>query len=392
MADDWGLLEPLGAAASATSDDAVLAALVEVERGLVRAWGDVLDDDLSAVAAALDARALDREALLAGARSGGVPVIALVEQLRAQAEAIADGAGDRVHAGATSQDILDSALVLVARAALAEARGHLVTAGDALAALAGQERDTTSIARTLGQHAEPSTIGVTVAGWLDGMSSAIEAVDGTVFPVQLGGAVGTGEAFDRLARRVDAANELRAALAAQLGLADPGRAWHTERSPILRIAGTAALVAAALGRIGREIAFLARTEIGEVALASTGGSSAMPHKRNPVDAVLLTANGLRAPGLIATVHAASVSQDARPAGEWHAEWQALRGLVRLALESATAAAGLAQGLRIDRDAVARNVAMSAHLETGSAATLAASARIVATAAERFRSLTTKDAS
>ncbi|WP_164990430.1 lyase family protein [Agromyces albus] len=392
MADDWGLLEPLGAAASATSDDAVLAALVEVERGLVRAWGDVLGDNLSAVAAALDAGALDREALLAGARSGGVPVIALVEQLRAQAEAIGEGAGDRVHAGATSQDILDSALVLVARAALAEARGHLVIAGAALVALAAQERDTGSIARTLGQHAEPTTIGVSVAGWLDGVSSAIEAVDGTVFPVQLGGAVGTGAAFDRIAGRAGAAAELRAALAAELGLADPGRAWHTERSPILRIAGTAALVATTLGRIGREVAFLARTEIGEVALASTGGSSAMPHKRNPVDAVLLTANGLRAPGLIATVHAASVSQDARPPGEWHAEWQALRGLVRLALESAAAAAGLAGGLTIDRDAVARNAAMSAHLENHPAPTLAASARIVAAATERFRSLTPKDAS
>ena len=139
MADDWGLLEPLGAAASATSDDAVLAALVEVERGLLRAWGGVLDEDLSADAAALDAGTLDREALLAGARSGGVPVIALVGQLRAQAEAIGEGAGDRVHAGATSQDILDSALVLVARDALAEARGHLAAAGGALVALARQD-------------------------------------------------------------------------------------------------------------------------------------------------------------------------------------------------------------------------------------------------------------
>ncbi len=118
----------------------------------------------------------------------------------------------------------------------------------------------------------------------------------------------------------------------------------------------------------------------------------MPHKRNPVDAVLLTRNGLRAPGLIATVHAASVSQDARPAGEWHAEWQALRGLVRLALESADAAAGLAEGLTIERDAVARNAAMARAVETTLPATLAASARIVAAATARFRSLTTKDAS
>lgn len=392
MTEDWGLLEPLGASAAATSDDSVLAALVEVERALVRAWGELLSEDLDAVAEALDVATLDRDGLLAGGRVGGLPVIALVEQLRTQAETVVTGAGDRVHAGATSQDILDTALVLVARSALAETREHLVSTGEALAALAEGQRDALSIARTLGQHAAPSTVGVMLAGWLDGVSSALGAIDGTVFPVQLGGAVGTGEAFDRHAGRDDATTVLRAALARDLGLADPGRSWHTERSAILHIAGTAALVVATLGRVGRDVAFLARTEIGEVVLASTGGSSAMPHKRNPVDAVLLTANGLRAPGLLATVHAASVSQDARPAGEWHAEWQALRGLVRLALESADAADALFAGLTIDRDAVARNRAASAELEREPAETLAASARVVAAAAERFHSLTTEAAS
>jgi len=392
MTDDWGLLEPLGASAAATSDDAVLAALVEVERALIRAWGHVLGEDLDSVAGALDVAALDRDGLLAGTRSGGVPVIALVEQLRAQAESVTTGAGDRVHTGATSQDILDSALVLVARAGLAETRGHLVSTGEALVVLAEGERHTVSIARTLGQHAAPSTVGVTIAGWLDGVSSALEAIDDTVFPVQLGGAVGTGEAFDRRAGRVDATPELRAAVADDLGLADPGRSWHSERSPILHIADPAAIVVAALGRIGRDVAFLARTEIGEVVLAATGGSSAMPHKRNPVDAVLLTANGLRAPGLLATVHAASVSQDARPAGEWHAEWQALRGLLRLALESADAADAVVAGLTIDPEAVARNHSLSRELDRDPAATLAASARIVRAASERFRSLTTETTS
>ena len=384
MADDWGLLEPLGGAATATTgDDAMLAALVEVERALLRAWARVGDGDAAAIADALDEEILDRAALVAGTRAGGVPVIPLVEQLRAQAEAAVAGSGARVHAGATSQDILDSALVLVCLTALVEARDHLVAAGSALAALAESERETVSIARTLGQHAAPSTIGVTVAGWLDGVSSAVEAIDATEFPVQLGGAVGTGEAFDRIADRPDATGDLRAALAAELGLADLRRSWHTERTPILRIAGTAALVTAALGRIGRDIAFLARSEIGEVVLGSTGGSSAMPHKRNPVDAVLLTANALRAPGLLSTVHAASVSQDARPTGEWHAEWQALRGLARLALESAEAASGLVATLDVDRTAVARNGALSPGLERDAEPTLAASARIVAAATERF---------
>ncbi len=360
---DWGLLEPLGGAAAAASDDAVLAALVDVERALMLAWGDVADDaddparaEARAAAADLRVESLDAAALLAGAREGGVPVIPLVAQLRAQAEAAHPGSGRHVHDGATSQDILDSGLVLVAKRVLDAVRGRLLAGGASLDALADAERSTVSIARTLGQHAEATTVGAHVATWLDGVTSAIEAVDAAPFPVQLGGAVGTGLAFDE--REPGVTPRLRAATAAHLGLDDPRRAWHTERTPVLAIGNAAAAVVAVCARIGRDVAFLARTEIGELGVARAGGSSAMPHKRNPVDAVLLTANGLRAAGLVATLHAAAVSQDARPTGEWHAEWQAFRSLLRLAAESADAAADLVAGLTVEHDAIERTLGLS----------------------------------
>ena len=351
---DWGLLEPLSAYAGFASDDAVLTALVDVERALLLAWTDEDGTPASASVAAdaLDPSRLDRAALSAGARYGGVVVIPLVEQLRRQAEDAAPGSGGWVHRGGTSQDVLDSALVLTARRAIASARDGLLTAGRRLAELAEAERPTLTVARTLGQQAGVTTLGAAAASWLDGIGASIRHLDELDFPVQLGGSVGTGEAFDVLAGDPGAYGRLRSASARLLELDDPGTAWHAERSAVLRIAQAAAAAVAALGRYGRDLVFLSRTEIAEVRLSSGGGSSAMPHKRNPVDAVLLTANALRAPGLLATVHAAAVSSDARPAGEWHAEWQALRGLLRLLLESAAVAADLDP--RVDHDAVERN--------------------------------------
>ena len=351
---DWGLLEPLSAHAGLASDDAVLAALVDVERALMLAWTEErgTPDVVSRAADALDPATLDRPALREGARAGGVAVIPLVEQLRRQAEAAAPGSGGWVHRGATSQDVLDSALVLTAQRCVAQARAGLLRAGQRLATLAEEERSTLTVARTLGQHAGGTTVGATVASWLDGITAAVRQLDQLTFAVQLGGSVATGEAFAVLSGEPAAAERLRSATARLLGLDDPGAAWHTERSASLRIAQAAASAVAALGRYARDLVFLSRTELGEVHFAVAGGSSAMPHKKNPIGAVLLTANALRASGLLATVHAAAVSSDARPAGEWHAEWQALRGLLRLLLESAALAGEL--DFAFDRAAVERN--------------------------------------
>ena len=384
---DWGLIDPGAADASGTDDDAVLAAMVEVERALLRAWARVLGESLDTAADSLDAAALDRAGLRDGVARDGVPVVALVRALRAQLEA-AGLPNDRLHLGATSQDVVDTALMLVARAALRAARGSLVDAGRGLAALAEAERRSPRIARSVARHAEASTLGVLAAGWLDGVSSAIATIDDAVFPVQFGGAVGTGTAADAAAGRPDAVDPVRAELAAGLGLTDPGRSWHTERTPVLAVAATASAVVAALGRIAGDVTLLSREEIAEVRLAGGGGSSAMPHKRNPVDAVAVTAAAVEAPALLQVVASAAVAGDERSAGRWHAEWTSLRRLARLARSSATTTARLVDGLSLDRDRAAALLAQAgpAGARPDRDVLAAASDRIVARARSRFTRL------
>lgn len=384
---DWGLIDPGAADAAGTDDEAVLVAMVDVERALLRAWGSVLDEFLDAQADALDESALDREALREGVVRDAVPVVALVPALRSQLEA-AGLAADRLHLGATSQDVVDTALMLVARDALRAARGYLVEAGRGLVAIARSEPHSTRIARSLARHAEASTLGVLAAGWLDGVSSSIDAIDATVFPVQFGGAVGTGTAADAAAGRPGTADAVRHELASRLGLVDPGRSWHAERTPVLGVASAAATVVAALGRIAGDATFLSREEIGEVRLTSAGGSSAMPHKRNPVDAVAITAAALEAPALLQVLASAAVAGDERSAGRWHTEWTSLRRLARLARSSSAAASRLVAGLGFDRDRAAAIVAQAgpAGARPDRDLLAAASDRIVDRAAARFTAL------
>ena len=253
---------------------------------------------------------------------------------------------ERLHLGATSQDVVDTALMLVAQRTLVAARSALAEAGRGLATLAEAERRSPRIARSLARHAEASTLGVLAAGWLDGVSSAIAAIDAAEFPVQFGGAVGTGTAADAAAGRSGGADAVRAELASLLGLADPGRSWHAERTPAFAVAATATAVVGALGRIAGDVTFLSREEIGEVRLAGGGGSSAMPHKQNPVDAVTITAAAVESPGLLQVVASAMVAGDERPAGRWHAEWTASRRLARLARSAAGSAVAARRRTRV----------------------------------------------
>lgn len=385
---DWGLLQPVTAGTrDAVGDDEVLAAMVQVEAALLRAWArlDGSDDDSAARAldaVAADPASLDRATLVGGVARDGVVVVALLELLQDHLEQL-ELPAHRFHTGATSQDVVDSALMLVARTAFAQVRARLATTGAALAVLAETERDAARVGHTLGRDAAPTTLGAQVAGWLDGISSAVAAVDGTRFPVQLGGAVGTGEQADRAAGRPGAIVDLRAALADELGLDDPGRSWHTERSAVVAVGTVAATTVAALGRIGRDLVAGSRGGVDEVVLAGGGRSSAMAHKRNPVGPVVMTAAAVQAPGLLSTLARAAVCVDERPAGEWHAEWSALRDLLRLASGSADAAARTVAGLRLDREAAARNL-RSADVGQADDVTLAACRRVVEAAVARFR--------
>jgi 3-carboxy-cis,cis-muconate cycloisomerase len=322
-----------GRVAAAVADEAWLRAMLAAEAALARARGqDALADAIAAVR--LDPAELGRRA----AESGN-PVVPLVESLR-------ELAGPEVHEGATSQDILDTAAMLVARDALVPLREDLGAAADAAAALAAEHRATPAIGRTLLQQALPTTFGLKAAGWMRGLDIAGERL-GEFWPVaQLGGPVGTlhGIGLEVLERYCDA-----------LGLDMPPQPWHTERSRIGELATSLGLACGAIAKVAGDVVLLAQTEVGEVSEAAPGGSSSMPHKRNPVAAVSARACARQAPGLVATLLTSMEQEHERAAGAWHAEWAPLRALL---VATGSAAAWLRtclEGLQIDPERMRANV-------------------------------------
>ncbi|MEU1274910.1 3-carboxy-cis,cis-muconate cycloisomerase [Streptomyces sp. NPDC005799] len=359
--DDTGLLAPGWAgspAASATSDTACLQALLDAEAALTRAQAslDLAPHEASAaVTEAADAGRFDLRSLAGRARSGGNPVIPLVAELT---KAVGEEHGPHVHRGATSQDIMDTALMLVAVRTLDVVLADLARTEEALARLAAGHRDTALPGRTLTQHAVPTTFGLKAAGWrslvLDARDRVRTVRDG--LPAQLGGAAGTLAAFT--AYGAEDTRALTAAFARELGLREPLLPWHTLRTPIADLAGCLAFTAGALGKIAADVLVLGRTEIAEVAEGSGGGSSAMPHKANPVRSTLIAAAARRAPLLAATLYGSMAAEDERPAGAWHAEWEPLRDLLRLVGGAARDAAELAEGLRVNADAMREHLGLT----------------------------------
>lgn len=366
---DAGLLSPVSVGRdAAVSDAAVLDALVTAEVALVRAL---------AATGLLDGAAAERvsaefgwtsrgcrdhgfevTALASAAAAGGNPVIPLVSEMRRRGVG-----GDAIHRGATSQDIVDSALMLVSRHAVDEIVADLARAGAALTTFAQEHREVVTAARTLTQHAVPTTVGARAAGWVRGIRRATRRLRDaqSQLPAQLGGAAGTlAASADEWGP--DAAAALPAAFAAELGLAAPEAPWHTERWPVTELGDALVQSVDALGKLAADVLVLGRPEIGELSEGRGGGSSTMPQKRNPVSAVLIRSASIRAPQLAATLHlSAALAVEERPDGAWHAEWPTLRELLRLALGASAHAAALAEGLVVDREAVARNLAVSGGL-------------------------------
>ncbi|MER5512017.1 3-carboxy-cis,cis-muconate cycloisomerase [Streptomyces sp. NPDC002766] len=359
--DVTGLLAPGWAgspAASATSDTAFLQALLDAEAALTRAQaarGLAPAEAATAVTEAADAARFDVRSLAGRARSGGNPVIPLVADLTKN---VGEEYGPYVHRGATSQDIMDTAMMLVAVRTLEPALADLARTERALARLAAEHRDTPMPGRTLTQHAVPTTFGLKAAGWrslvLDARDRLIRVRD--TLPVQLGGAAGTLAAFTVYGAEDTAA--LTAAFAGELGLVAPLLPWHTLRTPVADLAGCLAFTAGALGKIAADVLVLGRTEIAEVSEGSGGGSSAMPHKANPVRSTLIAAAARRAPQLAATLYGSMSAEDERPAGAWHAEWEPLRDLLRLAGGAARDAAELTEGLRVNTDAMREHLGLT----------------------------------
>ncbi|GAA3922529.1 lyase family protein [Microbacterium invictum] len=355
---DVGLLSPVTAGHDmVVSDAAVLHALVAVEVALARAGvraGFVPDAAAAAIADAAAAHGIHPGELALAAVAGGNPVIPLVKLLK---ERVPGDARSWVHRGATSQDILDTALMLIARRAAVGVLASLAAVEVALAEFAAAHRDEVAAARTLTQHAVPTTIGLRASTWLRGVRRAIARLADArdELPVQLGGAAGTLASFAELAG-MDAAAALPAALADELGLAVPDAPWHTTRWPVTELGDALVQAIDAVGVIAADVASASRTEIGELAEGIGGGSSAMPQKQNPAESVLIRSAALRAPQLGATLHLASAfAVDERPDGAWHAEWPTLRDLLRLALGATAHAASLVTGLRVNVDAVARTL-------------------------------------
>lgn len=345
-----------GAVREAVGDHAWLAALLETEAALARAQARLGLIPTGAAEAITAAAVTDRyriAALATAAAEAGNPVLALVGALRAE---VGQAAAGYVHFGATSQDILDTAAMLVAARALAPLLADLDAAAQATAGLARRYRDSPMAGRTLLQQAMPVTFGLKAARWLVALHEAADALAGlraSRLAVQLGGATGT------LAGYGDAGPALVAGFAAELGLAAPTLPWHTDRTRIAQLAGALATACGTAGKIARDVTLLAQSEVAEVAEAAPGGSSAMPHKRNPVAAVSVLAAAAQAPGLAATLYAAMVHEHERAAGAWHAEWRPLRELL---VCTGSAAAWLRQcltGLTVDEAALAAHLAQLA---------------------------------
>ncbi|CAM5549748.1 3-carboxy-cis,cis-muconate cycloisomerase [Streptomyces aurantiogriseus] len=359
--DGTGLLAPGWAgspAASATADTAYLQALLDAEAALTRAQaalGLAPAEAASRVTGAADAGRFDVRSLADRARAGGNPVIPLVADLT---KAVGDEYGSYVHRGATSQDIMDTATMLVAVRTLDLLLGDLGRTERALARLAAEHRDTAMPGRTLTQHAVPTTFGLKAAGWRSLVLDARDRVTAVrdSLPAQLGGAAGTLAAFGVYGASDPTA--LPAAYARELGLRTPDLPWHTLRTPVADLAGCLAFAAGALGKLAVDVLTLSRTEIAEVAEGSGGGSSAMPHKANPVRSTLIAAAARRAPQLAATLYGAPAAEDERPAGAWHAEWEPLRDLLRLVGGAAHDAADLAEGLQVHPDAMREHLGLT----------------------------------
>ncbi|WP_230421306.1 3-carboxy-cis,cis-muconate cycloisomerase [Actinomadura soli] len=348
VSPDAGLLSPVRAgteAEAATSDLAYLTAMLDAEAALARAQaslGLVPADAAGTITTAADPGRFDLADVALRARGAGNPVVPLVADLRR----LAGTAGEHVHKGATSQDIVDTGAMLVAARTRRVVLAHLDRALDALAGLAARYRDTPMAARTLGRQALPTTFGAKAANWLMGCLDARERLAAVILPVQLGGPAGTLDAYG------DRALDLVAAYADETGLACPVLPWHTRRTPVVDLAAALALVAGALGKIATDVWLLSQSEVGEVAEAAgagKGGSSSMPHKRNPALSTLIRSAALQVPAQVQVLLAAQAAPHERPAGEWHAEWQPLRECLRLTGGAAETAADLVDGLEVSTE-------------------------------------------
>lgn len=330
--------------AALLADAAQVRAMVRVERALAVIQGRLGVIDAEA-AVAIDQRLADFVPdlgdLARGTAEAGVPVPALVAQLR---RAVGEGPADFIHWGATSQDVVDTALVLQLRDVLQRLEEHLDALIAALASLADAHRATVVVARTRFQQAVPTTFGLKAAAWLAPLlrhRARLAELRPRLLLVQLGGAAGNLAALggDGIA--------VMEALAAELGLGCPALPWHAQRDGLAELASWLALLTGSLGKLGLDVLLLAQSEVGEVREAQGGGSSTMPQKSNPVRSEALVALARRNATLLAGMHQAMPHALERDGAAWQLEWAVLPDMVETTAAALKHAAELARALVVD---------------------------------------------
>jgi 3-carboxy-cis,cis-muconate cycloisomerase len=346
-----GLFVP-EAIAVTTSGEAWLRALLDVEAALAEAEGEaglIPADAAEAIRAACEGGGYDVDQLGRDGRAASTPVVPLVATLR---EKVGGDAAGFVHYGATSQDVMDTAAMLLARRALGVIRDELDGVAASCAELAERHRDTPMAGRTLLQQALPVTFGLKAAGWLDSILAARDRLDSLSLAVQLGGGAGTLASLGSEAERVVAM------LAARLELDEPAMPWHTARLRIADLGASLALTAGVLEKIALDVVLLSQTEVGEVAEPSgggRGGSSTLPHKRNPVGSVLAIACARRVRGDAGVLLAAMPQEHERAAGAWQSEWAPLSDALALTGGAAAAMGEALEGLGVKPDRMRENL-------------------------------------
>ena len=356
-----GLLDPLfttDAMREVFSDRVRVQRMLDFEAALARAEarvGIIPPAAVPAIEAKCRAELFDLDALARATALVGSPAIPMVKQLTALVARDDPEAMRYVHWGATSQDAIDTGLVLQVREALSLIEADLARLSGALAQLADRHRRTPVVGRTWMQHALPTTFGLKAAGWLDAISRhrrRMREIRPRVLTLQFGGAVGT------LAALGSRGLEVAAALAEELRLAVPDLPWHSHRDRVAEVATTLGLLVGTLGKIARDISLHMQTDVAEVfepAGEERGGSSTMPHKRNPVGSVASVAAAIRVPALVSVMLSGMVQEHERGAGGWPAEWETLPELVRLTAGALRHMVAVVSGLEIHAARMRQNL-------------------------------------
>ena len=360
------------------SDQGRLQGMLDFEAALARAQattGLIPKEVVADIEAACRAELFDVDELAVAIGNAGNSAIPLVKALGKQIAARNETAERYVHMGATSQDVMDSGLVLQLRSAIDLLERDLARLADALAEQAQRHASTPLAGRTWLQQATPVTLGMKIAGWLGAITrhrQRLLEIKPRLLCLQFGGASGS------LAALGDQAFAVAEILAGELNLNLPDQPWHTQRDRLVEFASLLGMIAGSLGKVGRDLSLLMQTEAGEVfepAAPGKGGSSTMPHKRNPVGAAVMIGVATRAPGLVATMFAAMPQEHERSLGLWHAEWETLPELCCLVSGSLQQALQVVPGLEVDAKRMLQNLELTKGLVLAEAVSIALAQRI-----------------